>query len=204
MGKEKMTGKNTAPIELAEIVYEKPPSGAFKEVLFGSARGNTLWVRFSDKDGAAEWIGKFGCGVSSFMRVTKAIEPDCFIILTGGFAYLVNASTQTLLNQHFEVCIHDIAYDPKKNHFIAGDIRLRVIEEGREIWASKRISVDGIHSMCVEGRILSGTTVVGYEGEEDRFSFDLDSREFVSGPDFSSWDVALSQHTKKPWWKFLK
>lgn len=197
-----MTAETALPIEFAEIVHEKPLSGAFEEVLFGSDRGNTLWVRFSDRDGAAEWIGKFGCGVSSSMRVTKVIEPDHFMIVAGGFAYLINASSRSLLNQHFEAFIQDIAYDPKKNHFVAADTRLRVIEEGREIWASKRISVDGIHSMRIEGRILSGTTVVGYEGEEDRFSFDLDSREFLSGPDFSSWDVALSQPIKKQWWKF--
>ncbi len=184
-----MSDQTTAPIELAEIVHEKPPSGAFEEALFGSNRGNTLWVRFSDKDGTTEWIGKFGCGVSSSMRVTKGIEPDRFMIVAGGFAYVVNATTRKLLNQHFEAFVQDIAYDPKKNHFVAGDIRLRIIEDGREVWASHRISVDGIHSMVVEGRVLTGMTVVGYEGEEERFAFNLDSRVFVAGPDLSSWDA---------------
>lgn len=30
----------------AEVIFEKPLSGEFEEVLFGSASGNTLWVRF--------------------------------------------------------------------------------------------------------------------------------------------------------------
>lgn len=199
-----MTSETTAPIEVAEIVHEKPLAGTFDEVLFGSDVGNTLWVRFSDKDGVTEWIGKFGCGLSTSMRVTKAVKPDRFMIVAGGFAYLVDATKRRLLNQYFEAYIQDIAYDPKKNHFIAGDVRLRIIEDGQEIWASKRISIDGIHSMTVEDRVLSGTTLVGFEGEEDRFAFDLDSREFISGPDFSKWDLPVPQPVKKRWWKKWK
>ena len=193
----------TAPIENAEIVHEKPPSGAFDEVLFGSDHGNTLWVRFSDRDGAGEWIGKFGCGFSSSMRVTRAIAPDRFMIVAGGFAYLIDATNRKLLNQHCEAYTQDIAYDSKRNHFIAGDIRLRIIEDGREVWSSKRISIGDIRGMSVEGRVLSGTSVVGYNDEEGPFAFDLDSREFISGPDFSSWDMPISS-AKKPWWKFWK
>ncbi len=199
-----MLGDTSTPIEKAEIVHEKPLSGAFEEVLFGSDRGNTLWVRFSDRDDVREWIGKFGCGFSSSMRVTKVVEPDRFMIVAGGAAYLVDATCRRLLNQHFEPFVQDIAYDPEKNHFIAADIRLRVIEAGREIWASRRISIDGIHSIKVSGRVLSGVTVVGHEGEEDRFEFDLDSREFVSGPDFSSWDSPAPQKQTRPWWRFWR
>lgn len=41
--------------DTSEIVHEKPPSGVFAEVLFGSVRGNTLWVKFSDRHGLGEW-----------------------------------------------------------------------------------------------------------------------------------------------------
>ncbi|OAM89725.1 hypothetical protein OH491_16730 [Termitidicoccus mucosus] len=199
-----MTSDTTVSIENAEIIYEKPPSGAFEEVLFGSDRGNTLWVRFSDRDGAAEWIGKFGCGVSTSMRVTKAVEPDRFMVVAGGAAYLVDATRRQLLNQHIDAFVQDIAYDSKRNHFIAADVRLRIIEGGHEVWASKRVSIDDIHGLRVDGRVLSGTAVVGYEGEEEPFSFDLDSREFLTGPDFSSWDVPAPSAKPKPWWRFWK
>jgi len=198
-----MTSDTTAPIENAEIIYQKPPSGAFEEVLFGSDRGNTLWVRFSDRDGASEWIGKFGCGVSTAMRVTKAVDPDRFMVVAGGAAYLVDATRRQLLNQHIDAFVQDIAYDSEKNHFIAADVRLRIIEDGREVWSSRRVSIDGIHGLTIAGRVLSGVAVVGYEGEEGPFSFDLNSREFLSGPDFSDWDVPAPQ-AKKPWWKFWK
>jgi hypothetical protein len=199
-----MTSDTTFPLENAEIVYEKPPSGAFEEILFGSARGNTLWVRFSDRYGLSEWIGKFGCGSSEAMRVTKAIAPDRFMIVAGGAAYLIDATSRKLLNQHFEVYTQDIVYDPEKNHFIAGDVRLRIIEGGREIWSSKRISIDYLHSMSINGRVLSGTSITGYEDEEERFSFNLDSREFLCGPDLSHWDAPAPPAKSKTWWKFWK
>jgi hypothetical protein len=186
-----MISDMTAPIENAVIVHEKPPSGAFEEVLFGSDRGNTLWVRFSDRDGVSEWIGKFGCGVSTSMRVTKAVEPDRFMVVAGGAAYLVDATRRQLLNHHLEPFVQDIAYDSKKNHFIAADVCLRIIENGGEIWTSKRISIDYIHGLTVVGRVLSGTAIIGYNDEEGPFSFDLDSREFLSAPDFSHCDISV-------------
>lgn len=199
-----MVGESILPLEAAEIVYEKPAAGSFEEVSFGSERGNTLWVRFHDREGANEWIGKFGCGYSPTMRVTKVVAPDRFLVLAGGAAYLVDATHRTLLNHHFAAYAEDIAFDPKKNQFIAGDVRLRIIESGREIWASRRISIEGIFNMTVVDRVLSGIAVGSTEGEEEPFAFNLDNREFLRGPDFSSWDVSAKPTKPKSWWKFWK
>jgi hypothetical protein len=79
-----MNQANQEPCELAEVIYEKPLSGAFEEVLFGSDRGNTLWVKFSDKNGINEWIGKFGVGGWGAGRIIKVTEPDRFLISAGG------------------------------------------------------------------------------------------------------------------------
>ena len=201
-GQRIMTKETTTPIELAEIVHEKPPSGSFEEVLFGSDHDNTLWVRFSSKENTSQWIGKFGCGCYSSMRVTKVIEPDRFLIIAGGYAYLVDATARRLLGQHLADNIEDVAYDTKTNHFITGGFCLRIFEHGQEIWASRRLSIDGVHSMKVEGRILSGMTVVDYNGEEAPFTFDLDSREFINTRDLSTWDISNTQPTKTRWWKF--
>jgi hypothetical protein len=197
-----MVGESILPVEAAEIVYEKPLPGFFEEVSFGSDKGNTLWVRFHDKDGANEWIGKFGCGCSPTMRVTKVAEPDRFVVLAGGAAYHIDATHRTLLNQHIAAYSEDIAFDAKKNQFIAGDVRLRIVEDGREIWTSRRISIEGIFNMTLANRVLSGIAVVGAEGEEEPFAFNLDTREFLRGPDFSSWDVSANPPKPKSWWKF--
>src|SRR6185312_10269100 len=160
-------------IDAAEIIDIKPPSGEFREVLFGSDLGNTLWVKFSDHDGAYPWIGKFGTGQTTVMRVTKAIEPDRFFIVAGGFAYLVDATHRKLLNHHFPPYLAEIAYDPARDEFIAADVNLRIVSQGLQKWASKRISVDWITGLAVRGRSLWGVAVVGYENQKEAFEFDL-------------------------------
>ncbi|MDF9827117.1 hypothetical protein M2447_001206 [Ereboglobus sp. PH5-10] len=200
-----MSIETKTPIDTAVIVHEKPPSGAFDEILFGHDHGNTLWVLFSDKDGILEWIGKFACGFSSSMRVIKLVEPDRFLIVAGGNAYLIDASRRMLMNQYSGIFGEEIAYDPERNHFIAADVCLRIIENGQEIWTSKRIALDAIYNMKIEGRILSGMAVVDYNGDEnneEQFAFNLDSREFIYGPDLSVWDTPSAQAKPKPWWKF--
>jgi len=204
-----MNESKQEPCELASIVHAKPLSGAFVEKLFGSDAGNTLWVKFSDKDGIDEWIGKFGTGGSASARVDKVIEPDKFLISAGGFGYLVDATKQELLNHHFEQFTQDVAYDSKTNRFIVADyVRLRLIEAGKVVFSSKRIALDGIRDLKIQGRLIRGLAVTGYEGEESEFTFDIDKLEVKCPVDFSTWDnitAAKSKQTvveRKPWWKF--
>lgn len=175
------------PVERAEIIHEKPPSGEYKEVLFGSDAGNTLWIKFADRNGIEEWVGKFGVGASTSMRVTRVIGPDRFLVVAGGFAYLINATTRTLLNHYFAPYVLDIAYDPLRDEFIAGDVYLRVIRNDEQIWRSERIALDGINNMTIDGRILHGVAVTGFRGEEEAFEFDLDQRIFRITPHFRPW-----------------
>ena len=203
-----MNQNNPELCELAEIVYEKPLPGVFEEVSFGSDKGNTLWVKFSDKNGINEWIGKFGDGNrSGSRRVTKIEKPDKFFVCAGGFAYLVDATHRSLVNQFCNDRADEVVYDSKTGNFIVSDgIRLRIVEAGQEIWASKRIALDGIRDLRIEGRIVSGLAYTGYIGsksEEEKFILDLDARDVKCAVDFSSWDNLLhNSRKKKPWWKF--
>lgn len=194
-----MNDKYSEPLEAAEIVYEKPLSGEFDEVLFGSDSGNTLWVRFSDKHGIIEWIGKFGCGCYSAASVTKAIVPDKFLVCAGGFAYLVNATTRELVSRYCEPSVQDAVYDSQRNVLVVANYnQLQLIEAGKKAWASERIGVDVMRSLKIEGRILSGLAVVNYEDEESIFKFDLDELKILS------WEKPLLKNSskKKSWWKF--
>ncbi len=176
------------PCELAEIIYEKPLAGVFEEKLFGSDRGNTLWVKFSDKLGIEEWVGKFGTGCSGSNHIEKVIEPDQFLVSAGGFGYLVDASQRKLLDQHFDDNCQGIAYDPKSKRFIvAGYTNLRLVESNKTVWTSERFAVDGIWDFKVEGRMVRGVAITSYGGQETGFSFDMDTCKIKM---------------EKPWWKF--
>jgi hypothetical protein len=183
-----MNAHGKDPCELAEIVYEKPFSGAFAEKLFGSDRSNTLWIKFSDKLGIDEWIGKFGTGIYGSSYVQKITEPDQFFVSASGFGYVVDASRRELLVHHFDENAHGIAYDPKTNRFIVADsTRIRFIETNQVIWTSKTIAVDGIRDFKVEGRIISALATTDYGGRETGFTFDMDTFKI-------KWN--------KPWWRF--
>jgi hypothetical protein len=183
-----MNQKNPEPCELAEIVYEKPLSGEFDEILFGSDRANTLWVKFSDKDGAGEWIGKFGVGGGGPGRVIKFAEPDQFIVSAGSFAYFVDATNRKLVGQYQNDAASEIIYDnERKNFIVAGLTDLQWVEPGGKLLFSRSVSVDGIWNLKIEGNILSGFAYKDYE-DERRFWFDLDKLKILR------WE--------KPWWKF--
>src|SRR5271155_4112150 len=129
------------PCELAEIVYEKPFSGDFVEVPFGSGLGNTLWVKFSDLNGLNEWIGKFEDGNHSGRRVAKIAEPDKFFVSAGGFAYFVDATHRKLLPSYQKNNVLDIVYDSPKDLLIVGSHNsLNWIDADDKVIASKKIS----------------------------------------------------------------
>lgn len=194
-----MDKDNQVPCELAEIIYEKPLSGAFDEVLFGSDHGNTLWVRFSDKDGINEWIGKFGVGGFGPGHVIKISEPDNFLVSAGGFVYVLDATKRELLNQYCDEIAQDVAYDnQRKLLIVARWTELRWVGFDGNVLFSREIAVDGIRDLKIEGNILSGLAVSNYGGEEKRFTFDLEALKVLGRGKIPS---KLSPENKS-WWKF--
>ena len=194
-----MNQNKPEPCELAEIVFEKPLSGAFEEVFFGSDRENTLWVKFSDRDGAGEWIGKFGVGSWGSGSAIKFAEPDQFMVSAGSVAYLVNATSRKLINQYQYDRAQEIIYDNKRKLFILADnADLHWAEFSGKILFSRRISLDGISSLRIEGSVLSGMAALDYEASDKRFTFDLDELKILD------WETipTKTSRNKKSWWKF--
>ena len=174
------------PCELAEQVFEKPLSGAFEEVLFGSDIGNTLWVKFSDKDGVNEWIGKFGVGGFGQGHIVKIGEPDKFLVSAGGFVYSVDATKRELVNKYCDENAQDVAYDyQRKLLIIAHWTQLRWVDFAGKVFFSHKIAVDGIRDLKIDGRILSGLASADYGGEEKKFRFDLEKLEILGWENFS-------------------
>ena len=193
-----MSQNNPEQCELAEIIYEKPLSGVFEEVLFGSDLGNTLWIKFSDKNGINEWIGKFGVGGSGAGWVAKFEEPDKFVVSAGGFAYLVDATNQKLISNFKDNNIHESIFDDKRKLIIGADYtELYWIDLNGRVLFSRKISVDGIYCLKIEGNVLSGEAYRNYEKLQN-FWFDLDKLEIINWEETTS----ASSQKKKPWWKF--
>jgi len=184
-----MNRNNPEPCELAEIIYDRPLSGAFEEVSYGSDQSNFLWVKFSDKDGAGEWIGKFSAGNCCGGLVIKMKEPDQFFIFAAGHAYIFDATNRIILSQSVHDEIRDIVFDPIRQVLITADLKnLYWMDWSGKILFSKQIAVDWISELKIEGNILTGLACKDYGDDEQRFWFDLDSLKILR------WE--------KPWWKF--
>ena len=192
--------------ECAEVVFEKPLSGAFDEVLFGSALGNTLWVRFFDEHGITEWIGKFDCGNFGGNKVTKAVAPDKFFVCAGGWIYFVDGTHRVLLEEpQCDRTILDAVYDPiLKGVLVAGWSDISLICSREKVWSVKT-GTDGIRNLRLEGSILHGLGEFDYNGSESEFILDLETKKLSIGKLHTSTPPAKiipPQIKVKPWWKF--
>jgi hypothetical protein len=169
------------PCVAPELVFEKPLSGEFPEVLFGSALGNTLWVRFSDTLQMEEWIGKFDCGNFGGNKVTKIAEPDKFFICAGGWFYFVNATAQKLTEEPYRnEHVHDAVFDPASGGVLTADwSSISLIKSGAIEW-SVRIAADGIRNLKLERNSLRGLGEFDHDGSEREFTLDLETKNTMS------------------------
>jgi hypothetical protein len=168
--------------ERAEIAFEKPLSGQFEEVLFGSASGNTLWIRFFDPLEVVEWIGKFDCGEFGGNKVTKIAEPDRFLVCAGGWVYIVDGTKRKLLEEPLrENWILDAVYDPVSGGILAaGWSKISLIKAGTKIWAVS-MGTYGIRNLEWQGKVLKGLGEFDYDGSEREFILDLETKKIKIG-----------------------
>jgi hypothetical protein len=168
--------------DTADILWSQPPSGEYPELSFGPTSGNTLWVLFSESMGPGAWVGKFGCGPRTVMRLSKGEDPALFFVLSGGFPYLVDAHTQRLREGPAlpDGCmVNDMLYDRGFCQWIVADYRLIGVTGGSIAWQSERFSTDSIDGLRVDGAILSGYGYRDYDGLRRRFTFDLSDCRFL-------------------------
>ena len=192
--------------QCAELVFEKPLSDAFDEVLFGSALRNTLWVRFFDEHGITEWIGKFDCGNFGGNKVTKAVAPDKFFVCAGGWIYFVDGTNRVLSEEPLcEGTILDAFYDPiHKGVLVAGWSNISLICSREEEW-SINTKTHGIRNLRLEGSILHGLGEFDYNGSESEFTLDLETKKLSIGKSRASTLPVTAippQKEAKAWWRF--
>ena len=194
-----MTGKSTDPCVRAELVFEKPLSGEFEEVLFGSGLGNTLWVRFSDKHEIGQWIGKFDCGAHGGNKVAKCAEPDKFFVCAGGWFYFVDATSRKLLEEPcHDQNFHDAVFEPASGGVLVADwSTISLIKGKTKVW-SVAIGSDGIRNLKLEDDTLRGVGEFDYNGTEREFTINVGTRKLKVGRPTGT---DAPEQGSKPWWK---
>lgn len=157
-------------------------------------------VRFFKSNGST-WVGNFKKGWTNFTTVFELPE-DKIVVIAYGLGYIMTTD-QTKPVQTFGWGITEIL-PTLDNRFVAVDAtNLIVINADGTIWESPRISWDGITSLTLNGKIVSG---LSYDPMNDLnewvpFYLNIDTKMIEEGSYRRYYDDN-GTYKKKPFWKF--
>ncbi len=162
----------------AEILTKPPLSGDYEEHDF-SGSGNTLWVKFFDEEWT-EWCGVFGLGMKCVSLIHNIPNKPIFLVVAGGQGYFVNVNTRIIVDKTEWDDIEAIIYNDEIEAFVVSDgLCLAIIKDNKLIWASNRISLDGVTFFNSSGSIVKGI-LNDCSDEGCEFEFDVNSRAIKS------------------------
>ena len=162
----------------AEILSIPPISGDYEEHNFSDS-GNTVWIKFSD-DEWVEWCGVFSLGWKSFSSVHRIPEQPIFLVVAGGQGYYVDVNARKVVDTTDWDDVEAIIYSEEIKAFIVSDgLRVGVIKNGKLMWSSDRISLDGITFLNSSGPIVEGV-LNDCTDEGCKFKFNVVTEEIES------------------------
>jgi hypothetical protein len=157
----------------AEILSTIPLSGSFDELRF-DAKGDSTWVKFLSDDGT-EWCGVFGTGISGHSGVDVSAEHSLAFVVSAGYGYLVDVDRRVVSYKTKSDQIVSARFIPRTQRVVACNYtNIFIIEDGRTIWDSGRVSWDGIEFQEVSQDRVSGR-VNDLSDDWPRFSLELES-----------------------------
>lgn len=152
-----------------------PQSGDFEELRF-DAFGDCTWVRFEDHTGL-EFCGVFGGGIGN--RSSLALLGDRVFVISAGQGYIFDIRSRSVVHRTKSDYLVGATSAERCGLFVAHDL-IRLFVYGDDlIWASKRVSADGItidevRNELVRGKVFDFEDWVG-------FSLDLITFEYECG-----------------------
>ena len=137
-------------------------------------------VQFFLADNQDSWVGNFQRGLNSFDEVLEHPDAVSVIVVAGGECYIVHVENRKL-KDNFGAMFETVIRIPEKNIIIFGTcIDFEAVGASGHIWQSRRISLDGIHSLKLEGDTLTGEAW-SFEDIWIPFSLDVNSGEHKGG-----------------------
>jgi hypothetical protein len=137
-------------------------------------------VRPNDGD---KWLGIFALGYASPHTITGVYStpnPDCFLALSGGYAYFVDASaperTQFLPQQ--PILWIGYSVDPAVV-LLADHHAITAVNANGVAWQTPSLSMEGLTDLRVVGNVLYGKGWDAISDEEHGFQITLGAKEFV-------------------------
>ena len=137
-------------------------------------------VQFFPSGNNTSWVGNFQRGVNSFDEVLEHPDGSSVIVVAGGECYIVDVENRKL-KDNFGAMFETVIRVPEKNIVIFGScIDFEALDASGRIWQSRRISLDGIRSLKLEGDTLTGEAW-SFEDIWIPFSLDVNSGEHKGG-----------------------
>ena len=135
-----------------------------------------LYLRVASKASAA-WIGFFALGFQS-EQVERGVfscpDPDWFCAVSGGYAYVINASDPDCWMQIEQRPVVEIRPVPElKLLLFTGFTSITALGPSQQLWTTDRLSWEGISVTQIEGATLHGSGWDATTDKEVPFQVDL-------------------------------
>jgi hypothetical protein len=130
-----------------------PPAEPFSATGGGTHREGYV-VRFFDSRGG-DWVGNFQPGLGGINAVVEHPDGHRAIVISSGQGYIVDPDDRArreYLGGQVEVSIRV----PDFGVILGNGLWFEAVGVGGTLWASERISWDGMQGLTVEGRLLTG------------------------------------------------
>ncbi len=170
-------------VEKFKILAGLPVYGDLPEQFSATGMGTHsegFVVQFFPSGNDTSWVGNFQRGVNSFDEVLEHPDGSSVIVVAGGECYIVDVENRKL-KDNFGAMFEIVIRVPEKNIVIFGScIDFEALDASGRIWQSRRISLDGIRSLKLEGDTLTGEAW-SFEDIWIPFSLDVNSGKHKGG-----------------------
>ena len=202
-----------------EVLDGLPPYGpmyisvsANKEELFFS-EGYVLRIFKSD---GTSWVANFRPGWTNYNNAFDFPDKKTIVVVAGGQGYIMSPDNeQPILT--FGLTIKEVIQTSNGSLIFSDDIYIILLDNrSGQLWASERISWDGIKDLEISGQILCGKAYDPTNSNQQwsEFSINLETKEITGGTyrDFLKMNSELEvgengmlqtkEGKRKPWWEF--
>ncbi len=136
-------------------------------------------VRFF-RDDKTEWVANFFPGWTEFCVVIEMKNSKNLLVVAFGAAYIMNPNEETPLGR-FGVGFHGYAEHVDGRIVLVDQTDLTIVEPGGKYWTTKRISIDGLKNLEINGDIVSGLCYSLESGNWQHFSYDIENKILIGG-----------------------
>jgi hypothetical protein len=148
----------------------------------GYHSGECFVVRIYKAD-ETSWVGNFGFGFGGISDVYDFPSHNRLVVFSRGEGYIIDPEKECKLD-NFETYVHSIIKLANGDLICATPCEIIILQNDKwKLWASDRISWDGIKDLKLDGSILSGITYDPTNSIEPwcPFTLNIETKEITGG-----------------------